>query len=65
MCQKVDTEQTKGPFVVAFMTLVLGMFVGMYVKECVCVCGGGETVHFSMGTLKIYINCDNLLLTLP
>lgn len=64
MCQKVDTEQTKGPFVAAFMTLVLGMFVGMYVKECVCV-WGGETVHFSMGTLKIYINCDNLLLTLP
>lgn len=58
MCQRVDTEQTEGPFVAAFMTLVFGM----YVKECVCV--GGKTVHFSMGTLKIYINCDNLLLTL-
>lgn len=57
MCQRVDTEQTEGPFVAAFMKLVFGM----YVKECVC---GGKTVHFSMGTLKIYINCDNLLLTL-
>lgn len=35
MCQRVDTEQTEGPFVAAFMTLVLGMFVGRYVKECV------------------------------
>lgn len=33
MCQRVDTEQTEGPFVAAFMTLVFGM----YVKECVCV----------------------------
>lgn len=61
MCQRVDTEQTEGSFVAAFMTLVLGMYVGRYVKECV----GGKTVHFSMGTLKIYINFDNLLLTLP
>lgn len=35
MCQRVDTEQTEGPFVAEFMTLVFGM----YVKECVCVWG--------------------------
>lgn len=48
MCQRVDTEQTEGPFVAAFMTLVFGM----YVKECVCVCVGGKNSAFLYGHIE-------------